>query len=195
MISLKEQLRTEILPKLKADLGLKNSMAVPRLVKVTVASSFGSKRSQGDAGIDKVVQTLAKITGQRPVVTLAKKSIAGFKLREGEKIGAMVTLRGQRMYDFLTGLIHIAIPRMRDFRGLSHKAFDASGNYTLGIKEAAIFPELSADDNARGITLQVVISTTARNKQEGYKLLKGMMFPVENLEQDRKIEEMEVKNG
>jgi len=186
MIDLKKQFMNEIVPKLKADLGLANIMSTPRITKVVVASSFGSKRSQGEAGIEKVVASLTKITGQRPVITKAKKSIAGFKLREDEKIGAMVTLRGQKMYDFLTRLVHIALPRVRDFRGLSHKAFDASGNYTLGIKEAAVFPELSADDNARGLTLQVVIATTAVNKHEGYKLLKSITFP---------IEEMEVKNG
>ena len=186
MIDLKKQLTVEIIPKLRADLGLKNDMAVPRITKVTVASSFGSKRSQGDAGVEKVVASLAKITGQKPVVTKAKKSIAGFKLREDEKIGAMVTLRGQKMYDFLTRLIHVTIPRIRDFRGLAQKAFDKTGNYTLGLKEAAVFPELSADDNARGLTLQVVITTTAKSKDGGYKLLKSIMFP---------IEKTEVKNG
>ena len=179
MTALKERYRSEIVPKLQEELGLKNVMAVPRISKITL--NMGVGEAVGDKKIlDNAVADLQRIAGQKPVVTKARKSIAGFKIRDGWPIGAKVTLRGERMYDFLERLISIAIPRVRDFRGISPKSFDGRGNFAMGVTEQIIFPEIEYDkvDKLRG--LDITITTTARNNDEGRALLKAFNFPFKN---------------
>jgi large subunit ribosomal protein L5 len=157
-------------------LGLDNIMEVPRLEKIVVNMGVGGATQQGNL-LDHAVRDLGQITGQKPVITRAKKSIAGFKLREGNAIGCKVTLRGARMYEFLDRLISLAIPRIRDFRGLPPKAFDGRGNYTFGVTEQLIFPEIDYDkiDTTRGMDITIV--TTARTDAEGKALLDAFGFP------------------
>lgn len=166
----------EIAPQLKEELGLKSTMLVPKLQKITVNVGQG-EGAQNIKVLEGAVADLANITGQKPVMTKARKSIAGFKLREGAPIGASVTLRGDRMYEFLDRLINISIPRIRDFRGYSAKAFDGRGNYSLGIKEQLIFPEIDYDkvDRVRGLGITIV--TSARNDIEAKALLDKFNFP------------------
>lgn len=158
--------------------GYKNIMQVPKIEKIVLNVGVGRESADNPKVIDFAVNDLMMISGQRPIVTKARKSIAGFKLREGRPIGVKVTLRGQRMYDFLYRLIHLALPRVRDFRGVSPDAFDGRGNYTLGLREQIIFPEVDYDkiDKVRG--LEVTIVTTARTDEEGRELLRlfGMPF-------------------
>lgn len=176
---LKEKYRSEVRPKLQEEFGYTNVHQIPKLEKVVINIGLGEA-----VGNVKVVQhavsDLTKITGQKPVVTKARKSIATFKLREGMPIGAMVTLRGARMYEFLERLLNIALPAVRDFRGLSSKAFDGAGNYTLGIKEQIIFPEIEYDkvDKIRGMNITVV--TDATSDEEGRSLLRHVGFPFRN---------------
>ncbi|MBI4830498.1 MAG: 50S ribosomal protein L5 [Candidatus Lindowbacteria bacterium] len=177
MARLKEKYKTEIAPALKERLGLRNVMQVPRLDKIVVNMGLGD--APGDAKVmESAVKELTKITGQKPVVTRAKKSIAGFKLRAGSAIGCKVTLRGDRMYEFFDRLVNIAIPRIRDFRGVSHRAFDEFGNFTLGIKEQIIFPEIDYDDvyKVRGMNVVLVIRN-AKDREASAELLRELGMP------------------
>ena len=179
MSSLKEIYNNEIAPKLMKELSLTNVMQVPRLTKITlnmgVGEAIGDKKT-----LESAVSDMTLISGQKPVITKARKSIAGFKVREGWPIGVKVTLRASRMYDFLERLIGIAIPRIRDFRGISAKQFDGRGNFSMGVSEQIIFPELDYDkiDKLRG--LDIAITTTATNDDEGRALLKAFNFPLKN---------------
>lgn len=176
MARLRDQYKAEIVPKLKEKFGYRNVMQVPKLSKVVVNMGLGDAIENVKV-IETAADEIAIITGQKPVVTKARKSIANFKLREGVPIGVMVTLRRDRMYTFLDKLIAIALPRVRDFRGVSPKGFDGRGNYTLGIKEQIMFPEVNYDkiDKIRGMNITIV--TTARTDEEGLELLRLMGMP------------------
>jgi large subunit ribosomal protein L5 len=176
---LKQRYTTEVIPALKSEFGYTNAMQVPRLEKIVVNIGLGEALTNAKA-VDAAVGDLALITGQRAIVTKAKKSIATFKVREGNPIGAKVTLRGERMWDFLERLTRIALPRIRDFRGVSGKSFDGRGNYTLGMKEQLSFPEVEFDkiDRLRG--LEVTIVTTAKSDEESKKLLSMLGMPFAN---------------
>jgi large subunit ribosomal protein L5 len=176
---LKQRYTTEVIPALKSEFGYTNAMQVPRLQKIVVNIGLGEALTNAKA-IDAAVGDLALITGQRAIVTKAKKSIATFKVREGNPIGAKVTLRGERMWDFLERLTRVALPRIRDFRGVSGKSFDGRGNYTLGMKEQLSFPEVEFDkiDRLRG--LEVTIVTTAKSDEESKKLLSMLGMPFAN---------------
>ncbi|WP_263081755.1 50S ribosomal protein L5 [Endozoicomonas sp. Mp262] len=179
MATLKKTYREEILPKLKEELGLNNVHEVPRITKITL--NMGVGEAIGDKKvIENAVADLEKIAGQKAVVTKARKSVAGFKVREGWPIGVKVTLRKERMYEFLERLVDIALPRVRDFRGLSSKSFDGRGNYSMGVKEQIIFPEIDYDkiDTLRG--LDITLTTTAKSDEEGRALLKAFNFPFRN---------------
>ena len=175
-MSLKQRYRETIQPKLLKDLSLTNIHEVPKVLKVTVNRGLG-EAAQNAKSLEASVNELAQITGQKVVVTRAKKAIAGFKIRQGMPIGCAVTLRGDRMYAFLERLINLALPRIRDFRGVSPKSFDGRGNYTLGVREQIIFPEISFDqiDAIRGMDITIV--TTARTDEEGRALLREMGMP------------------
>jgi large subunit ribosomal protein L5 len=176
---LKQRYATEVIPALKSEFGYTNAMQVPRLEKIVVNIGLGEALTNAKA-VDAAVGDLALITGQRAIVTKAKKSIATFKVREGNPIGAKVTLRGDRMWDFLERLTRVALPRIRDFRGVSGKSFDGRGNYTLGMKEQLSFPEVEFDkiDRLRG--LEVTIVTTAKSDEESKKLLSMLGMPFAN---------------
>jgi len=176
MARLFEQYKQEITPKMMEKFAYKNVMQVPKLEKIIINVGVG-EAIQNPKALDGAVNDMMIITGQKPIITKAKKSIAGFKLREGMPIGCKVTLRGERMYDFLNRLINIVLPRVRDFRGVSPQAFDGRGNYSLGIKEQTIFPEIEYDkiDKIRG--LEVVIVTSAKTDEEARELLKSMGMP------------------
>lgn len=176
MARLKQIYRTELAPKLMQELQLKNVMEVPRVEKVIVNMGLG-EAIQNIKVLESAVEELGRITGQKAVVTKAKKSIASFKLREGMPIGAMVTLRRDRAYEFLDRLVNIALPRVRDFKGVSPKAFDGRGNYTLGIREQLIFPEIDLEKIAKVKGLNVTIVTSARTDEEGRALLAGLGMP------------------
>jgi large subunit ribosomal protein L5 len=173
---LDEFYRNTVVPKLKSDLQLKNPMQVPRITKITVNMGVGEAVADRKV-MDAAVADLTKITGQKPLICKSKKSIASFKLREGLAIGAKVTLRGARMYEFLDRLISIAMPRIRDFRGISPRGFDGRGNYSLGVKEQIIFPEIQYDqiDQVRG--MDITITTTATDNKQGRALLEAFNFP------------------
>lgn len=176
MARLKELYNKELAPKLKEELGLANVMEVPRITKITL--NMGVGEAVGDKKVlENAVNDLVKIAGQKVVVTAARKSIAGFKIREDWPIGCKVTLRKERMYEFLDRLVTIAIPRIRDFRGISPKQFDGRGNFSMGVTEQIIFPEIDYDkvDKLRG--LDICITTTARTDEEGRALLKAFNFP------------------
>jgi large subunit ribosomal protein L5 len=175
---LKVRYREELVPRLQRELGLPNPMRAPRLEKVVVNMGVGDALKDGRM-LEAAAEDLATITGQRPVITKARKSIAGFKLREGMAIGAKVTLRGDRMWEFVDRLISVAIPRIRDFRGLNPSAFDGHGNYTLGLVEQLIFPEVDYDKVAKVRGMDITVVTTARNDDEGRALLVAMGFPFE----------------
>lgn len=168
-----------IVPKLKEQFGYTNIHQVPKVVKITVNRGLG-EASQNAKALESSISELATITGQKPVVTRAKKAIAGFKLRQGMPVGVMVTLRSERMYAFLDRLISLALPRIRDFRGTSPKSFDGRGNYTLGIKEQLIFPEIKYDSIEQIRGMDVSIITTANTDEEGRALLKEMGMPFRN---------------
>jgi large subunit ribosomal protein L5 len=176
MSRLREIYKTETVPALTKQLGYKNVMAVPKLVKININMGLGEAISNAKL-LDIAADELAAITGQKPVVTKAKKSIAAFKLRQGMPIGVTVTLRGDRMYEFLDRLISIALPRVRDFRGVPSKSFDGRGNYTLGLKDQLIFPEIDYGkvDKARGMNITVV--TNAKSDNEAFELLKALGMP------------------
>jgi large subunit ribosomal protein L5 len=176
MARLKEKYRNEVVPAMMKEFGYKNSMQVPRLEKITLNVGVG-EATQNIKAIDTAVAEIAAIAGQKPVVTRAKKAIANFKLREGVPIGCMVTLRRDRMYEFLDRLIHVALPRVRDFKGISERSFDGRGNYSLGLREQIIFPEIQADkvEKTRGLTVSLI--TTAKTDQEGRVLLRLLGLP------------------
>lgn len=174
---LKTRFETEILPKLKEEMGTNNTMAIPKLKKVTINVGIGSHVKKAKKEYDHIVENITKIAGQKPMLTKSKKAISNFKLREGEVIGIAVTLRGDRMYDFVEKLINIVFPRVRDFRGISQKSFDGQGNYSIGFKEHIVFPEISPDDVINIHGLQVNIETTANTNEDGLKLLTAMGFP------------------
>ena len=173
---LRERYRQEIAPALMRDLGVTNLLALPRLQKIVLNMGLG-EATQNPKLLDSAVEELSAITGQKPVVTKAKKAIANFKLREGMPIGAMVTLRGDRMYEFFDRLVNSALPRVRDFKGVPDRAFDGRGNYSLGLREQIIFPEINLDkvDKIKGLT--VVICTTARSDADGKALLRALGMP------------------
>lgn len=173
---LKEKYTSDIVPKLTEQFGYTNIHQVPKLVKVTVNRGLG-EAAQNAKALESSQKEIAVITGQKPVVTRAKKAIAGFKIREGMPIGVMVTLRRDRMYNFLDRLINLSLPRIRDFRGISPRSFDGRGNYTLGVREQLIFPEVTYDriDQIRGMDITIV--TTANTDEEGRALLKEMGMP------------------
>ena len=176
MPTLKIKYREEIAPKLKEELGLSNAMEVPRVTKITL--NMGVGEAVGDKKVlENAVSDMQKIAGQKPVVTKSRKSIAGFKIRDGWPIGCKVTLRDEQMYEFLDRFISIAIPRIRDFRGVSGKQFDGRGNFAMGITEQIIFPEIDYDqvDKLRG--MDVVITTSAKNDEQGRALLSAFNFP------------------
>jgi len=173
---LKKIYHDKLVPELKTKLGLKNTMQVPRILKITVNMGVGEAVADKKV-MDAATADMAKITGQKPAVTKAKKSVATFKVREDQAIGCKVTLRGDRMYEFLDRLVSIAIPRIRDFRGISTRSFDGRGNYSLGVKEQIIFPEIQYDqiDQIRG--MDITISTSARDDKHGRALLEAFNFP------------------
>ena len=176
MVGLKEYYNQECVPQLIKEFGYKSTMDVPKLDKIVLNMGLG-EAVQNPKVVEGAVNELTAISGQKAVVTRAKKSIAGFKVRAGMPIGCCVTIRKDRMYDFLAKLIHIALPRVRDFRGISNKSFDGRGNYALGIKEEIIFPEIDYDklDKIRG--LNIVIATTAKTDEEGRFLLQALGMP------------------
>jgi large subunit ribosomal protein L5 len=173
---LKQRYDQDLRPGLKEELGVSSVMKVPRLEKITLNMGVGEAKTNART-LDKAVEELTTISGQRAQVTRAKRSIAGFKIREGMPIGAKVTLRGVRMYEFLDRLVSIALPRIRDFRGLSPASFDGRGNYSIGIREQIIFPEINYDDIETVRGLDVVITTTADTDEEGLALLSGLGLP------------------
>lgn len=176
MARLKTKYQNEVVVGMMKEFGYKNAMQVPRLEKITLNVGVG-EATQNVKAIDATVAEITAIAGQKPVVTRAKKAIANFKLREGVPIGCMVTLRSERMYEFLDRLIHVALPRVRDFKGISDRSFDGRGNYSLGLREQIIFPEIQADkvEKSRGMT--ITIATTAKTDEEGRALLKLMGMP------------------
>lgn len=179
MSRLKEQYKNEIIPNLIKEFGYKNIMQVPRLEKIVVNMGLG-EAIQNVKILDSAAEEIEVITGQKPVITKAKKSIASFKLRQGMPIGCMVTLRREKMYEFLDRLMNIALPRVRDFKGVSSKGFDGRGNYSIGIKEQLIFPEINYDKVEKVKGLNVSIVTSAATDEEGRALLKGFGMPFRN---------------
>lgn len=179
MTRLQQYYREEVVSRLQAQFGYQNVMQVPRLLKITLNMGVGEAVSDKKV-LDNAINDLALIGGQKPIVTLARKSIAGFKIREGWPIGCKVTLRRDRMYEFFDRLVNIAIPRIRDFRGLSGRAFDGRGNYSLGVREQIMFPEIDYDkiDALRG--LDIAITTSAATDEEGRALLAAFNFPFRN---------------
>ncbi|WP_066189240.1 MULTISPECIES: 50S ribosomal protein L5 [Gracilibacillus] len=176
MNTLKEKYNSEIVSSLVSKFNYASVMEVPKVEKIVINMGVGDA-VQNSKALDSAVEELTQITGQKPVVTKAKKSIAGFRLREGMPIGAKVTLRGERMYDFLQKLIDVSLPRVRDFRGISNKAFDGRGNYTLGVKEQLIFPEINYDQVGKVRGMDVVIVTTADSDEEASELLTQLGMP------------------
>lgn len=173
---LQERYRDEIVSRLSEEFGYRNVHQVPRVEKVVVNMGVGAA-TQNPKLVEKATEELASITGQKPIVRKARKSIANFKLRQGQPIGAMVTLRGERMWEFLDRLLTVALPRVRDFKGVSPKAFDGRGNYTLGIREQIIFPEVNYDSVEKITGLNVTVCTTARSDAEGKALLAHLGMP------------------
>ena len=176
MARLYDQYRSELHDRIQEKLGLKNPMEVPRITKITLNMGVGEAVADRKV-LDHAMSDMERISGQKPVKTLARKSVAGFKIRDGYPIGCKVTLRRERMYEFLDRLVNIAIPRIRDFRGLNGRSFDGQGNYSMGVQEQIIFPEVNYDqvDAIRG--MDITISTTARNAEEGRALLEAFNFP------------------
>ncbi|MEQ8800852.1 MAG: 50S ribosomal protein L5 [Haliea sp.] len=177
MATLKERYNSELAPRLQEELGLKNVMEIPRITKITL--NMGVGEAVGDKKVlENAVADMEKISGQKPIITLARKSIAGFKIRDGWPIGCKVTLRSERMYEFLDRLISIAIPRIRDFRGVSPKSFDGRGNFAIGVSEQIIFPEIEYDQVYTLRGMDITITTTARTDDEGRALLRAFNFPL-----------------
>lgn len=186
MSRLKDKYQKEVMPKLKEEFGIKNDLAVPKLNKIVINVGMGDAK-EDQAMAEKVVENLKALSGQKPVVTRAKGSISGFKLTKGQIVGAMVTLRGDRMYDFLDKLVSIVLPKVRDFRGVSTNSFDNQGNFNIGLREQAIFPEISFQQEARGSKirgLEITIVTTTKSKpglptakEQGKKLVELLGMP------------------
>ncbi len=179
METLKDKYYNEVVPKLIEEFGYGSVMSVPRITKITLNMGVG-EASQDKKAMQGALEDLEKIAGQKPVITLSKKSIAGFKIRDGWPIGCKVTLRRDRMWEFFDRLVYMAIPRIRDFRGLSAKSFDGRGNYSMGMKEQIVFPEIEYDkvDKIRG--LDICITTTAKTNEEGRALLSAFNFPIKH---------------
>lgn len=177
MTRLLERYKKKILPELKQELKLRDDLAVPRLVKIVVNAGIGKLLQQQPKALENVQNSLKLITGQKPVATLAKKAIAGFKVRDGQIVGLIVTLRGERMYEFFDKLINAALPRSRDFRGVARQGFDGHGNYSLGLREHLIFPEMAQEEAEGTFGLEVTIATTASSDEQAYLLLKKFGFP------------------
>jgi large subunit ribosomal protein L5 len=173
---LKEKYKNEIIGKLTKDFGYKNIHSIPKLLKVSLNVGFG-RQAKEKTYVDAVEKGLTKISGQKPVMAKAKKSVSAFKIRQGMVIGSFVTLRGQRMYDFMEKLINITLPRVRDFRGISDSSIDRSGNITIGFKDHSAFPEISTEELDNTIGLEVTIATSAKTKDEGMALLKYLGVP------------------
>ncbi|MFH0972693.1 MAG: 50S ribosomal protein L5 [Patescibacteria group bacterium] len=178
-MQLKEKYKKEIIPKMKEKFGYKNDLAAPKLEKAVVNVGFG-KHVKEKEYVKHIQEILEKITGQKPILTKAKKSISPFKLRQGMIIGAKVTLRGNRMYDFVEKLINITFPRVRDFRGINEKSVDKTGNLSVGFKEHLAFPEIAVDDVENSYGLEICIATTAKSREEGLELFKLLKFPLKN---------------
>jgi len=181
MARLFDYYRKEIVPKLKKEWGVKNSLALPKIEKITVNVGFNKKKFSPEM-VQEVLKELSQITGQRPVLTFSKRAIAGFNLRKGDTVGCMVTLRGNRMYEFLDRLLNVALPRVRDFRGLSPNSFDGRGNYTLGMSEQVIFPEIDYNKVKQTYGMNITITTTAGENGKARELLRlfGVPFKKEN---------------
>ena len=185
MLRLKEKYQKEVIPAMMEKFGYRNEMAVPKIKKVVVNTGFGrlvaGKTSEEQKKLETaILEDLALISGQKPILKGAKKSISGFKIRKGMPVGAQVTLRGKRMQDFLERLIHIALPRSRDFRGIDPKSFDPKGNLTLAIKEHIAFPEISPEKVKNIFGLEITVVTTAKSREEGIELLKLLGFPIKS---------------
>lgn len=176
MSPFKEKFFKKIIPAMKAEFGYTNDLAVPRMTKVTISSGLG-KALKDEKFLDTVSNALTRISGQKPVFTKAKKSISAFKIREGMTIGIMVTLRGDRMYDFVDKLVNITLARVRDFQGIEQKGVDGNGNLTIGFKEHLVFPEIRSDEIERVHGLAVTITTTARSYEQGIQLFTSLGFP------------------
>lgn len=174
-MSIKEKYKKIAVSEMKKKFGYKNAMAVPKIIQVSVSIATGSIKDKNKLGV--IEKSLAKITGQKPAPRPAKKSVASFKLRKGSIIGQLVTLRGNRMYDFLDRLINVALPRTKDFRGLDSKAIDEMGNMTIGVKEHTVFPETGDEELSKVFGFAVTIVTTAKNKKEAFELFKLLDFP------------------
>lgn len=183
--NIQEHYKSKIVPELKKELNIKNPNAVPKITKITLNIGLGSFIS-AKKDYTEVVDNLANITGQKPVVTKSRKSISNFKIRENQAVGVMVTLRGKRMYNFLNKLVHITFPRVRDFRGINPKAFDGHGNYSIGLKENIVFPEINPDNVDRIHGVQVTVITNAGNDENGFKLLKAFGFPFQAKKESKK---------
>lgn len=176
MNTLKTLYKEKIIPQLKGTLNLSNDFAVPKIEKVVINAGVGKTLKDAKL-LDSIIDNLKKITGQAPVKTLAKKSVSGFKIRQNQVVGLMVTLRGKRMYDFLEKLIKAALPRVRDFRGLNPKSFDGKGNYNIGFKEQIVFPETAGEHSDQTFGLEVNIKTNAGDDRKALALLKSLGFP------------------
>ena len=179
MARLIEHYRKEVVPALKKEFGFKNVMQMPKLEKIVINCGMG-EATQNPKLLEVAMGDIAAITGQKPKVCRARLSVAAFKLRKGMAVGCQVTLRGRRMYEFYDRLVNVALPRIRDFRGVPTKSFDGRGNYTLGIKEHTIFPEIDYDKVAQIFGMDITIVTTAKNNEQGFKLLKYMKMPFKN---------------
>lgn len=179
MARLRDRYQKEVIPALEKEFGFENVMEVPKLEKIVINCGVG-EATQNPKILDAAMNDVAAITGQKPRVCRARLSVAAFKLRQGMAIGCQVTLRGQRMYEFYDRLVNVALPRIRDFRGVPTKSFDGRGNYTLGIKEHTIFPEIDYDKVTQIFGMDITIVTTAKNDEQGFKLLKQMSMPFRN---------------
>lgn len=181
MSILKKKYQETLIPALKEKLGVSNIHEVPRLEKIVVTSCMGSQTDRKQA-VEDAVEEISKITGQKPSVTYARKSVSNFKLREGEALGARVTLRGDRMWEFLDRFVHVTAPNIRDFRGISPKSFDGRGNYALGINDQAIFPEIELDKIKRQIGFDLIFVTSATDNESGYQLLSMLGMPFREIQ-------------
>lgn len=184
LLTLREKFTKNILPELQKELKIKNVAALPRVKMVKLNVGIGKLTGMGK-DYTYVVDNLAAISGQKPMVAKARIAISNFKLKKGQAVGVYVTLRGNRMYDFLNKLVNVVFPRVRDFRGISPKSFDGNGNFTVAIKESTVFPEINPDDLSKIHGIEVTIVTSAKNNEEGYKLLKSMGFPFQELKSKR----------
>jgi len=178
MDNLKQKYIKELIPAMKQRFGYQNDMAVPKIIKTIVNVGIGSQALKDDKAQETISKDLALITGQKPAPTLAKKAVSGFKVRKGMIVGLKVTLRGKRMFDFLSRLVNITLPRTRDFRGLSSKSIDGGGNLSIGIKEHIIFPEISQEDIKKVFGLEISIVTNAKNREEALELFNLLGFPI-----------------